>query len=380
MKVLIITNSFPPKIDGVGDYTFHLHHHLSSIFETFVVCNYDPLISNFLSEKNLHNQVFPIISEWNLKSFLQIFKLAKDLNIDKLLLQYVPYSYDKYGIPWKLILFSLLSKIFRFKYSIYFHETSIRLFGYGIKSFFIGFLQRTIAFFLCLFSENIFTNTYFGQLLLSPFNSKVLFVPSNFEINIDKAESNNSNYNISEFKIVSFLNRCDDVLLSSILYLHKNINSQIRLILIGESSKKHRTETIQKIQLFDLNKVITIIDDKNPDRIAKELFNANLYIQIEKLFNKIEGGISTKSGLIMTAMYAGLPIISTRGDMTDSFFFRDKENLLLITQNTANLLCNNIICLLENSNMSKNIGINARNTYYKYASWKMHINILAKSL
>ena len=146
--------------------------------------------------------------------------------------------------------------------------------------------------------------------------------------------------------------------------------------MIGNTEQFLEKYLIEQIQLFSLNKIVTIIEDKDPDRIANELYNANLYVQLEKLFNNIEGGVSTKSSLIMSAMHAGLPIISTIGDMTDSLFFKDKINLFLISQNSNRFLCDTIKYILENPENSKNIAYDAKNTYHEYASWKTHINLL----
>ncbi len=376
IKVLSITNNFPSIIDGVGDYTYNLHSHLSKETDHFIVCSRKPEIINFVKKKSLDEHVYPIISKWSILSIFKIIILARKKKINIVHLQYVNYSYNKYGLPIYLIILPLLCKFFGIKFTIFFHEVSIRIFGYGIKLFFLGLFQRVIAFILSHFSFKVFVNSTWSMSLLWPFKNKtyVLPIPSNFENEIEKSlKSKKENF---ELRIVSFSNRCDFNLLKAILHLKETIHPNIVLLLIGSSTNQNKKQTIKNIELLNIKDSVFIYDNIDPYQFSDILVNSTIYIQLEKVVGDFKGGISTKSGAMMAAMQSGLPIISTVGDMTDLTYFKNLENIFLIKDNKSISIINAVNYILSEKNILHTIGINARNTYLQTNNFFLHSNLL----
>lgn len=372
IKVLSITNNFPPIIDGVGDYTYHLHNQLNNYCTHLIVCSNKPEIIEFVKYNSLDRFVYPIIERWNLKATFRIIKLARHSKIDTIHLQYVNYSYQKYGLPFSLIYLPIACKLLGIRFTIFFHEVSIRVTGYGFKSFILGILQRFLAWILCSFSLKVFVNTNWSKSLLSPFKNKivVLPIPSNFENEIEKSILY-KNIN-KEFRIVSFLNRCDLNLLKSISYLQKNKYSNIVLYLIGSSEFLFKKFIIDNIDSLNLRNVVFIYESTQAQDISDVLVNSSIYIQIEKLTNNFEGGVSTKSGAVMAAMQSALPIISIQGDMTDLTYFKNLDNILFIENNNISSIVCAINTILFNYEIFKFLGKNARNLYFRTNCFALH--------
>lgn len=376
IKVLSITNNFPSIIDGVGDYTYNLHSHLSKKNDHYIICSRKPEIINFVKKKSLGEHVYPIISKWSILSIFKIIILARKKKINIVHLQYVNYSYNKYGLPIYFILLPLLCKLFDIKFSIFFHEVSIRIFGFGIKLFFLGLFQRAIAFILTLFSFKVFVNTIWSESLLWPFKHKtyVLPIPSNFEYEIEKSLQSHSKHN--EIRIISFSNRCDLNLLKAILYLKDTAHPNILLLLVGSLTNYKKKYLIENINSLNMKGSVFIYENIESHQISDLLVNSTIYIQLEKIFNEFEGGISTKSGAIMAAMQSGLPIISTVGDMTELTYFKNLENIFLINDNKSASIIYAINAILSNKGILQSIGKNARNNYLNINSFHIHSNNL----
>jgi len=62
------------------------------------------------------------------------------------------------------------------------------------------------------------------------------------------------------------------------------------------------------------------------EEVYKHLCASDIFISLENVDKRGRGGISTKSGSLAAAYAAGLPIIGTKGDMTDDFF-KNLENI-----------------------------------------------------
>jgi glycosyltransferase involved in cell wall biosynthesis len=368
-KILLVTNNFPPVIDGVGDYTFNLMNELKNHETVFVICHDLKCIKDLNKKNGTNNFVYPIIKKWNFFAFSKIISFLKHNSIKNIIIQYVPYSYSKLGLPIYMIFFPLLFRFNGIKCSFFFHEVSVRIIGYGFKNFILGVLQRTIAYLICLFSNIVFTNSIFGGKLLYPFKSVYIPIPSN--IILDKT-NNNLCLDLNNILIISFLNRCNFELLEVISMLSKTEYDGIKLYCIGHSSDLHKKNIQNKINSLLLNNNVSIILDSDSVVLADYISKATIYIQLENVYRTNDGGVCTKSGTIMAAMSAGVPIVSTKGDMTDLNFFRNNENILFVEGNNISAIHDSLLYLIENHEIAKNLGKNAYLAYINNASWEVH--------
>ena len=102
MNILFITNTLPPVVDGVGDYTLNLakefakHGHKVSI-----VCKRNDRVKTDYEDI----RVFPIVEAWNKSTAAPVMQLIQERHIEIVSLQFVPHGYEPHGLPFGLIRF-----------------------------------------------------------------------------------------------------------------------------------------------------------------------------------------------------------------------------------------------------------------------------------
>lgn len=367
-KTLIICNNFPPIIDGVGDFTKILQQELNKVNKVAkVVCIAKPQIIQFVHANKLDNDIYPIIKKWNLTAVFTILKLARQQKITTLYLQYVPYAYSKLGVPFFLPILFLLARLKGIKTYIFFHEVAVRVWGYGFNYFARGILQRCIAYLLCLLANKIYNNTLIGTTLIRPFKSTIIYIPSNFPdvsaLSVEKKQI-----------IVSFLSRYNQCLIQALQQVNTQTAVPLKLILVGKANNMIKQMVLQDIEYLQMREFVEIDTNEDALHIATTIKQANVYIQLEKVERKNEGGISTKSGLIMAAMQIGVPIVTTQGDMTDTSYFKNNHNICLIKYN-INDLTQSILRITTNSSFANTLAKNATATYHNKSGWN---NFIAK--
>jgi hypothetical protein len=100
MKLLFIADNFPPVVDGVGDYTYHLGQQLTrNGHRVYVICSRKREIVQFAGTQT-ELRVHPVIDAWNGQAAGTITDLVNEIEPDWIIPQYVPYSYNYYGVPF----------------------------------------------------------------------------------------------------------------------------------------------------------------------------------------------------------------------------------------------------------------------------------------
>ena len=85
MKVMMVTGSYPPLKDGVGDYTYRLCYTLRQFLGEDSVYVVSTRTGRADEE---HPRDFPVVSEWNLKGIVQVIKQVRSLRPDVVHIQY----------------------------------------------------------------------------------------------------------------------------------------------------------------------------------------------------------------------------------------------------------------------------------------------------
>lgn len=377
LKILIVTNKYPPLIDGVGDFSFELSNRLKKRNFDCVVCTLRNPEILAPSESKTNNSLFFVGDEWNLLSYVRLRKYLKANQIDIILLQYVPHGYSSYGLPFHLIVLPLMAFFLKIRLDTIFHEVSVRVKGAGLKSSVLGILQLSIAYLLSFFSNKIYTTNKRYVTYLRPFKASLIFIPPNI-YNTEPAAFAKSSVNESDFSIVSFLSRCDDKLLEAFKLFMIKSNTQPKLLLVGCSSNiDFVNETIKK---KGLGQSVLIISDHSADTIANIIQSAHIYVQIEKVGKNCEGGISTKSGCLATALSLGKSIISTQGDLTDLNVFVDKHNVFFVQYGDVESYADALLELYNNRSILEKMEINSSDLFNRSFSWSVCIDKIENSL
>lgn len=368
MKLFLVTNNFPPVVDGVGDYSFELFNHLrKNGNDVFVVTsNRQEIVSHFSMTKD---KVLPIVPKWGLSSYLKIIKLVKQEKAAWLCLQYVPNAFSKKGTPFHLIWLLLLCRVNGCKVIVCFHEVAVRTKGYGFKSTVLGCLQRLVAYGLCIFSNKRITSTFLYASYLKPFGAIVSPVPANLYKASD-AEEPKESPDKKVFAITSFANRCDKFLLNAISSLQKETRFPFKMIVAGHCNESRKEQIMSLAAEHQLQDIIEITGAVSKETMAQLLADTDIYIQTEFVSNNGEGGISGKSGAIAAAMCARAAIVTTKGDMTDNPVFNERYNVLFVEYQNSESLYKALHELGSNDNLRNQLKANARETYLKQMSWQ----------
>jgi glycosyltransferase involved in cell wall biosynthesis len=131
-RILFITNNFPPVTCGVGDYTYKLAQELvKQGCEVSVLCSFKPEIKQNVKNLRLEGiEVFSLVKTWDNKGLNPLQSVFKDKQFDWVSLQYVPFSFEKRGLPLGLAK-NLKMLFLSAKWHIMFHELWVGMYDYA---------------------------------------------------------------------------------------------------------------------------------------------------------------------------------------------------------------------------------------------------------
>lgn len=352
----IVTPNYPPDICGIGDYS-------SFLFKNLLENNADIHIITFSDEEQISSNVH-FIKKFEKRQIISWLNCLKDQqDVITILIQYEPYSFSKIGIPFYLIYICLILKIKGYKLSIMFHEVATRLYIANPKKIVISLIQLFIAYFITALSSIRATSTSFNAKQLRPFKFTLIPIPSNF-IN-RKPNINNVNNNLI---IGCFANRVDEFFASVIdQILQKNIGV---IYLIGKQNKANN-EIWKNYDFFNRENLI-ITGTLKPEGIEECFDEINMFLHLEKIDTQGRGGASLKNGSLAAALNWGLPVITSKGDMTDENFLHNNENIFFVNDPySVNSWVEAVQYLNDNKNLKSQIQKNAFDFYEHNLSWSV---------
>jgi glycosyltransferase involved in cell wall biosynthesis len=333
LKILLITNNFPPDFDGIGDYTFHLANEYKKKGDKVIIATRQ-------SGQGFDNFEIWKIDDWNFLGIKKLLEIIRNEKPDWVSLQYVPYGYSRIGIPLLLIWFSFILKIRKVKLITTFHEVYVR-FNFSKLSYIIqGIGQRITTSSIALFSSGIVTSIDRYQKQLARWNLHTQLVPVGSNIipyTINAEELKQEIAPGKEFIISSFGLRNTDALIK-VFYALREENNKVKLLLCGRVNKSLLT----KIN----DKDIIITGEQSSEMIYKYLCASDLFIILDHVSVKGEGGSCSKSGALASAFAAGLPAIGTYGDMTDRLLMNSGAVILSDYNDTKKIVAD--ICSVMN--------------------------------
>lgn len=299
--IAFLTNNYPPVVDGVGDYSALIKKELEhQSLKVHVFCKTNREITTT-------STVHPIVDSWNsFASYQLLVKKLQENKIKKLIVQYVPYAFHKYGIPFNLLLGLTYIRSKGIQLIINFHEIKIFPKTASIRNKLISTIQHTIGLGLHLISFKSIVSIGLNRSYL-PFQKKVqcISIPSN--IPIKKNISFPKVYDLVCFGIrdLSYLK----------VLLHLETIKPLRILFLGKipAGAKSIIEKSSKHQVF-ITGIISF------SAISKYLQHSKLALVLD------QGGISTKSGTIAAYFQHQLPIIAMKGHLTDNLF-KNQENV-----------------------------------------------------
>lgn len=361
MKILFITNNFPPIVDGVGDYTYNIakqfaeHNH-----KVYIICKNDSQINTNILGITIH----PIINQWNYNCYKPVIKFIKEKEIDVVSLQYVPHGFHPKGLPFSIIKLTKEIKRSNAKLFTFFHEVSVEKEKGNIKRTLLSILMQHIGKRIIENSDYIATSIEYYR------NMIVRLVPDKEEIPLIPIASNIPETKLSKEElfdlkktlapnnetIISFFGiRNIQTSIDAIYELKKN-GQKLKVLLIGKTSK-HLPNNLPA----DTIKTGTL-----------DIEEIDQYLKISDIFilpENNDSGCSFKSGSLAAGLRSNLPIITTKGKLTSEKLC-NQDNIFFCDFTTSNEVKEKILYLIDCLHREKIL----RNIIH-YIDWKETYNI-----
>lgn len=369
MKILFITNNFPPIVDGVGDYTYNIakqfveHNH-----EVYVICK-----SNSQINTTVHGMtILPIINKWNYICYKPIINLIKEKTIDVVSLQYVPHGFHPKGLPFPLIKLTKEIKNCNTKLFTFFHEVSVEKENGNIKKMLLSMLMQHI-------SKRIIENSDYVATSIEYYKNMILrLVPDKKEIPLIPIASNIPETKLSKEELLALKKELapnNETIIS--FFGIRNIQTSINVI--AELRDKG-----YKLKILLIGKTHNLLKNLPYDTVQTGILNIeeiDNFFKVSDIFILPQDniyGCSFKSGSLVTGLRDALPVITTKGKMT-STSLEDNRNILFANFEDKDEIKKAILFLLNNRNIAINIGKEAQNIVKDFSwqeTYKKYYNIL----
>lgn len=334
MKILFITNNFPPIVDGVGDYTYNIakqfaeHNH-----EVYVVCKKNAEINTGIEEIT----VLPIIERWNFNCYKPIVKFIKEKMIEIVSLQYVPHGFHLKGLPFPLIKLTKEIKKCNCKLFTFCHEVYVEEEKRCIKRTVLSKLMQYVSKRIIDNSDYVATSIEYYRDMIIKLSPSKIYIPtipiaSNIpETNLSEVELVNLKKELTPNNetIISFFGLRNIQTSIDVVSELKNNGYKIKILLIGKTSKNL------------------------PDNLPKDTYKTGTldiqeidkYLKITDIFilpENNQSGCSLKSGSLAAAINNNLSIITSKGKLTSDKLLQN-PNILFCDFNSSNEIREKII-------------------------------------
>ncbi len=345
MKLLFISNNFPPISCGVGDYTYRLAKALvSKGASVSVLCSFHVEI-NELIEQYAEEQinVYSLVRTWDVKGLASLKSQFASEQFDVVSLQFVPFSFDIKGLPFRLSI-GLRSLFKEVQWHIMFHELWVGMEKEAtFRSKVHGMLQKAIIKNILnnLNPHLLTTNTslYRCQIQRMGYDAKQLPLFSNI-IKNDGID----NGNLEDKLIFAFFGNIHfgapiDAFISELINYLRSIDksvNEVKFLFLGRCSNSVN----EWISVLKKNQIQYDITGKiSESEISRFLLNANFGITTTP-FVLVE-----KSGTVATMLQHNLKIICVSRPWEVKGF---NNNTFLLNNSVQNYEEGNLSTLLIN--------------------------------
>lgn len=303
MRIVMITNNFPPQVDGVGDYSHCLSRELSGRgHELHVICNRRVQIDGTVEGI----KVYPIIPKWTKRNYELALKQIMDIRPDWVIIQYVPYAFHHFGMPVAIVRFMRRIKQNGFPIFVFFHEFFIGLQFKSLKNTLVALTQMWITRRMCKHAAIAATSTDHYINVLQQWRKDIHQIPIGSNIPAPGlAQATASAEPV--FTIITFGLRDVEVLLRFFSIIQKEIKN-IELVVCGKQYRETSPADTGKVHFTGYLPA---------KEVAQWLGRADVFLLPDFVSRQGDGGTCLKSGSLAAAFAAGLPIIGMKGKMND---------------------------------------------------------------
>ncbi|GEM_PF-3481138 len=354
MRIGIINRKSPPEICGISDHTLLLAKGLEAFgHEAIIVAGRGEGGKNLLLTND----------HWDKAGLNRLLDSLKKLSPEHLILQYTPLHYSGRTGRQNFDLLKFWRACGRYwKISLFVHETYFRVWWHP-PSWWRGTIQKFLLRRLAAESHFVFTAStpLIEELSQWSLKAKIVHLPigSNFPfIQIDRVQLRQKN-GIAPHKILltlfgggSALRDMSEYIDELDVYL-KQYQVPICWLLLGGISQNW----------FKLSLPVISPGQLPPQDISLWLQMADIFLMPH------QPGLNAKRGTLMAALQHGLPVVGTRGYMTDPFWGAVRGVNLIQVKNRMQF-CDTVRRLCLDENLRRSQGENNKQYYQQNFTWE----------
>ena len=358
-RILLITNRYPPDIDGIGDYTYRLSHALVELgHSVHILCR-----TSQAEEENPNILVHPMQQNWRTILQKQLLPLLEEIQPDWTGLQYMPFAFDNIGYPTFLPKALEDAKKSGSRVWITFHEIQIR--PKGLKAGFLGRAQGRLARQLCTVADEVLTSIEFYKKLLDRSAQLVRTVPIGSNVAPEplteqaRSQMKRAIFPDREFVVSTFGNRDHLPLVNAIRNLNEK-GKKVGLLICGHTALHPG---------FSQDRIVFHTGYLPSKQVSTYLQLSDLFILPDYRSKHGEGGTSLKSGSLAAGFALGLPVVGIEGDMNGSLF-KHGDNIWLAKNGESDTLEQTILSLMENPQQLQNLKAGSSKLHEQHLAWR----------
>jgi glycosyltransferase involved in cell wall biosynthesis len=365
-----ITAKTSPHVCGVGDYTVNLATHLKAHYNLGL----DLVVEKSCLPSTAPVVVLPTVEDWTPESFQTLFTQLKQARVKTVILQYTCWLYSPKGFSLALIPFWQQCSQ-HFQTILVAHETYYWSLKYP-GTWFKGVIQQYILQQLVRHSDRVCCSSepYIQQLRrYTQKQDKIhqLPIPSNIPpqpfSSQERMELRQSlGITLEQRQVLTLFGCYASIQQSWLTRLDQRLQAlgkPVAWLLLGDA---------KKIDLPLHNLVI------RPGFLDAADLSHHLQIS-DLMLLPHEFGISAKRTSLMAGLEHGIPVIGTKGRLTDSFF-DDMESVSLVSDQDYPCFELEVLNFLAEPSLLSDHVLSSQEYYEKHLSWAVVCNTLAPFL
>ncbi|MEB3341365.1 glycosyltransferase family 4 protein [Okeania sp.] len=397
MKIAIIASGFLPVLDGVTVSGYYRVQKLSQFgHQVLLFCpDYSPLAHLYPNWKNYTGNIFPGVEVINLPStpFLD-FDRNVGLNTYKIVIRELEkFQPDIIHVDEPERLFFAFFRLPGIEFSRQNNIPCVCTFRTNFIEYFEDFLPlpKGINLMLQLIFKKSFVSIY-NQYDLTLVSSTITYQKI-----VDMGIKNPMYVNFHGFDIEKFESATIIPNFWQLNYQIPNLDNKVKIIFLGRLTEdkgwKFTLDAFVKLQqLVNLDNIAIIIAGDGPmrDQISNKLSQITNHVYLlgrippENVPNILKNSDfhvttsekETRGLTVLEAFAAGIPVVAPQaGGVTENI--QDSRNGLLFIPGNQESFFEKLKLLIEDTNLRKEMGINAKKTVAKY-SWDNAVTNLVK--
>jgi glycosyltransferase involved in cell wall biosynthesis len=322
--IVLLTRRVPPVRDGVGDYSYHLGRAIAERCRLTVLTT-----QGQQGHEGARFEIAPLVGDWGFQGSTELRRHIRRLQPTAVNIQWVPFMWGRFGINFNLPLTALRLRCAGYRIVTTVHEPYVRMDRWS--RLVVGPLQRLQLFLLLLGSTKIITTTFAWRrwlLRYIPWRRRdIVCVAVGSNILPDRRSSDRVRcrqrlgFTADEVLLAVFspFSAGKDLALIARTWvaLHER-HPNLRLAVIGaDAADVHR-----RCPSPAWNDGVRCTGYLSSAQVSEWLLASDL------LAAPFDDGVSTRRTSVVAALAHGLPVVTTRGCLTDPELFENSPIVL----------------------------------------------------